>query len=98
MSHTPETLEDRADQAVNEYLRRVDSGEDVNQSAFMTSHPDVADALQSYFAGERLLHDPPLPLHDRLHRIYADMLSFGAAVSEEECSDVGRLALARTFK
>ena len=55
MSNTPQTTEDRADEAVSEYLRRVESGEVVNQEEFIASHPDVAEALRSYFAGERLM-------------------------------------------
>ena len=55
MANTPAASEDPADLAVNEYLNRVDSGEDISQEAFIAGHPEVADALRSFFAGERLM-------------------------------------------
>ena len=40
-----------ADEVLAEYLQRVDNGEAVDREAFVADHPEVADALKSYFAG-----------------------------------------------
>ncbi len=57
-----------ADALVEEYLRRVDSGEQVDKDAFLAQHPDVAPALQSFFANEQLMRkwaaDSKLPAGD----------------------------------
>ena len=39
------------DEVLAEYLQLVDKGETVDREAFVAAHPDVADALESYFAG-----------------------------------------------
>ncbi len=54
------------DAAVEEYLRRVDAGDVVEQDAFIAKHPNVAPALRSFFANEQLVRQwatsaPPPP-------------------------------------
>ena len=45
----------KLDLVLAEYIRRRDAGEAVDVEVFCTSHPDLADALRSYAAGENLL-------------------------------------------
>jgi len=44
-----EEPDDLVDAAVEEYLRRVDDGEAVDQASFLAAHPDSMDALRSFF-------------------------------------------------
>lgn len=44
--------EDRLHDLIAEYLRRVDRGEQMDQSAFIGAHPEFAEALQAYFENE----------------------------------------------
>jgi serine/threonine protein kinase len=53
MGFGPDT-DDLADAAIDDYLRRVDAGEDVDQDAFLAAHPEVAPALRSFFMNEVL--------------------------------------------
>src|SRR5439155_24405451 len=46
---TPE-LDERLDEAVAEYMRRVDAGEAVDRAAFLAAHPDLAGGLAEFFA------------------------------------------------
>ena len=48
--NTPEEIENRVDEALAEYLLRIDRGELVDRDEFVCAHPDVADALRAYFA------------------------------------------------
>ncbi len=43
-----------AEEAVDEYLRRVDAGEDVDCDAFIAAHPNCAEELRSFFNGAEL--------------------------------------------
>ena len=43
-----------AEAAVDEFLRRVDHGEEVDQAAFIVAHPECADELRTFFAGAEL--------------------------------------------
>ncbi|MFO0917136.1 MAG: bifunctional serine/threonine-protein kinase/formylglycine-generating enzyme family protein [Planctomycetaceae bacterium] len=43
------------DAVVEEYLRRTDAGEVIEPEAFIAKHPDVANALRSFFANEQLI-------------------------------------------
>ena len=46
---------DPADAAIEEYLRLLDSGVEVDRSAFIASHPDAAKELRSFFGSLSLL-------------------------------------------
>ena len=61
----------RLEEALEEYMRRLDRGETVDRDQFLAQHPELADELRSYFAGsdevERLYRQagretPMLPL------------------------------------
>src|SRR5688572_12797665 len=43
--------DERFHELLAEYLRRTDSGEDLDQAAFMSAHPEFAAALAEYFEG-----------------------------------------------
>jgi hypothetical protein len=42
----------RVDAALRDYLERLDRGEPVDREEFISRHPEIADALQSFFAAE----------------------------------------------
>ena len=39
------------EEALEEYMRRLDRGEVVDRDQFLARHPKLADELRSYFAG-----------------------------------------------
>lgn len=53
------TLEndDRFHDVLAEYLRLVDQGEDVDQAAFLSAHPEYAAALAEYFEGASAIEE-----------------------------------------
>ncbi len=42
--------DERVDEALADYLRRVDAGEQIDSEHFIRQHPDVADELRAFFA------------------------------------------------
>lgn len=50
----PNPTDEATEAAVDEYLRRVDAGESVSRDEFVTSHPECADELRSFFCGADL--------------------------------------------
>ena len=57
-----DSREERINEVLAEYMRRVDSGEDVDQLRFVDEHPDVADELRSYFAMSQVVHKMAGPM------------------------------------
>jgi len=54
---------------IADYMRRVDSGENIDQQAFIARHPNVAEALRSYFETANivdLMAGPVQPAGDQL--------------------------------
>ena len=50
--HTPNpnaSLVDASDVALADYMRRVDTGEEIDRAEFLQSHPKSADELRDYF-------------------------------------------------
>lgn len=44
--------DERLEQLLAEYLRQVEQGEDVDQQALLTAHPDLADDLREFFGNQ----------------------------------------------
>jgi len=56
MADTPRTTTNPdPDAIVEDYLRRLDAGEQIDQEAYIAAHPEVAPALKSFFANEQLV-------------------------------------------
>ena len=55
MDRIDASISDRADAAVDEYLRRIDRGEVVDREQFITAHRDVAKELKEFFVSADLL-------------------------------------------
>jgi serine/threonine protein kinase/formylglycine-generating enzyme required for sulfatase activity len=49
--------DERFHELLAEYLRRTDSGEEVDQGAFISAHPEFAEALAEYFEGASVIEE-----------------------------------------
>ena len=55
------SISQRADAVLAEYMQRVDAGNAVDQQKFIAQHPDVADELRAYFQNEKAVDQPFVP-------------------------------------
>ncbi len=55
VSHNSNDRDARLEQAIADYLRRIESGQAVDREMFAAQHPDLADELRSFFANRAAL-------------------------------------------
>lgn len=99
MSNTSnQPKQERVEQALADYMRRVDAGEPVDRAVFLAAHPDLADELGAFFEDAdvigRIANGPPRQAHRSSGRLDEERRSTESSTEHAagQCAEGPRVA------